>query len=135
MPWVQRRDDLVVSCGISQVDFSQGLATINLLYVDFRQLTMIGGGTANLRDETLDLRFAPRPKKRKFLAHNIDITMRDSLADPTIATAGATKAAATAYGKYALMGPFGLLVPTSFSKTHPCVGSLQEYRAQEAEAE
>jgi hypothetical protein len=33
------------------------------------------------------------------------------------------------------MGPFGLLVPTSRAKTHPCVGSLQEYRAQEAEIE
>jgi hypothetical protein len=135
LPWVQRRDDLVVNCGISQVELDQGLATIKLLYLDFRQLTMIAGGTVNLRDETLRLRFAPRPKKRRFLAHNIDITMRGSLAEPRVASAGATKAAATAYGKYALIGPFGLLVPTSRAKTHPCVGSLQEFRQQEAEAE
>jgi len=135
LPWVQRRDDLVVNCGISQVEFDRGLATIKLLYVDFRQLTMIAGGTVNLRDETLRLRFAPRPKKRRFLAHNIDITMRGSLAEPRVASAGATKAAATAYGKYALVGPFGLLVPTGRAKTHPCVGSLQEFRQQQAEAE
>jgi hypothetical protein len=135
LPWVQRHDDLVVNCGISQVELDQGLATIKLLYVDFRQLTMIAGGTVNFREETLNLRFAPRPKKRRYLAHNIDITMRGSLSEPRVASAGATKAAATAYGKYALMGPFGLLVPTSRAKTHPCVGSLQEYRAQEAEIE
>jgi hypothetical protein len=135
LPWVQLRDDLVVNCGISQVEIDQGLATIRLLYLDFRQLTMIGGGTINLRDETLRLRFAPRPKTRRFLAHNIDITMRGSLAEPRVATAGASRAAATAYGKYALIGPFGLLVPTGRAKTHPCVGSLQEYRAQETESE
>ena len=135
LPWVKRREDLVVNCAISQVEIDQGLATIKLLYLDSRQLTMIAGGTVDLRDEMLDLRLAPRPKKRRFLAHNIDITMKGPLVAPKTATAGASKALATAYGKYALIGPFGLLVPTSWSKSHPCVGSLQEYRAQEAEAE
>ena len=135
LPWVKRQEDITVDCAISQVEVEQGIVNVNLLYLDAAQVTMVGGGRIDLREEKLDLRFAPRPKKRRFLAHNIDITMRGSLADPTIATAGATKAAATAYGKYALIGPFGLLVPTSRAKTHPCVGSVQEYREQQAEAE
>ncbi len=135
LPWVKRREDLVVNCSISQVEIDNGMATIKLLYLDSAQLTMVGGGTFDLQNERLNLRFAPRPKKRKFLAHNIDLTMKGSLADPTIATSGATRAAATAYGKYALMGPYGLLVPTSRSKTHPCVGSLQEFRDEQSGTE
>ena len=135
LPWVRRREDLVVSCAISQVEIVNGIATIKLLYLDGAQLTMVGGGTIDLQKERLNLRFAPRPKKRKFLAHNIDLTMKGSLAEPTIATTGATKAAATVYGKYALFGPFGLLVPTSRSKTHPCVGSLQKFRDERPETE
>jgi uncharacterized protein YcbK (DUF882 family) len=32
----------------------------------------------------------------------------------------------------ALLGPLGLLVPTSRTKKHPCFGSLQEFRQQQA---
>ena len=135
LPWIKRREDVTVNCAISQVDVSKGMATVNLLYLDSIQMTLVGGGTINLQDERLDLRFAPRPKKRKFLAHNIDITMKGSLAEPRLASAGAAKWAATSYGKYALIGPLGLLVPTSWSKKHPCVGSLQEFRQQQAEAQ
>lgn len=134
-PWVTRRKDIMVNCAISQVEIEQGRATVKLLYLDGAQLTMVGGGTLDLQNERLNLRFAPRPKKRKFLAHNIDLTMKGSLANPIIATAGATRALATTYGKYALLGPYGLLVPTSRSKTHPCVGSLQEFRDERTEAE
>lgn len=135
LPWIKRREDVTVNCAISQVHINEGMATVNLLYLDSIQMTLVGGGTVNLQDERLDLRFAPRPKKRKFLAHNIDITMKGSLAEPRLASAGAAKWAATAYGKYALIGPLGLLVPTDWSKKHPCVGSLQEFRQQQAEAE
>ena len=61
--------------------------------------------------------------------------MKGSLAEPRLASAGAAKWAATAYGKYVLVGPLGLLVPSGWSKKHPCVGSLQEFRQQQAEAE
>ena len=131
LPWVTRQEDVVVNCAINRINIEQGIAAVDLLYVDAAQLTMIGGGEINLRQELLDLRLMPRPKRTRFLAHNIDLLVRGSLTDPNVTTTGATRAAATAYGKYALVGPLGLLVPTGRTRTHACAGSLEEFRSLE----
>jgi uncharacterized protein involved in outer membrane biogenesis len=135
LPWVGKQDDINVNCAISHVNIEQGIAGVDLLYLDARQLTVIGGGSVDLGEEMLDLRLAPRPKKTRFLAHNIDMLVRGSFTSPRVTSTGATKAAATAYGKFALIGPLGLLVPTGRARTHACVGSLQEFRGLQAETE
>ncbi len=61
--------------------------------------------------------------------------MTGPFTEPKISNVGASKAIAADFGKYILLGPFGLLVPSGRSQKHPCVGSLQEYREQQAEAE
>ena len=91
---------------------------------------MVGGGTIDLRAEELDLRLLPRPRGSRILAHNIDVIVTGPFTEPKISNVGASKAIATEYGKYILLGPFGLLVPIGRSQKHPCVGSLQEYRRQ-----
>ena len=96
---------------------------------------MLGGGTIDLGTETTDLRLAPRPRGTRIFAHNIDLLVRGTFAEPEITSVGASKALATTYGKYAFLGPAGLLVPTGGSQKHACAGSLQEYREQQAEAE
>ncbi len=63
---------------------------------------------------------------------NIDLLVTGPLVKPKISSVGTAKAIAADYGKYTLLGPLGLLVPTGRSKKHPCVGSLQEYRQQQA---
>jgi len=132
LPWLQRREDVIVNCAISHMQAANGIVDINLLYLDSAQMTMVGGGTIDLRAEQLDLRLSPRPKRRKILAHNIDVILRGPFIDPQKSNVGAGKSIATDYGKYALLGPLGLLVPTSKAKKHPCVGSLQEFRQQQA---
>ena len=132
LPWVKRRDELVVNCAISQLDVDDGIVDVRLLYLDSAQMRMVGGGTIDLRAEELDLRLAPRARRSRILAHNIDLLVKGPLIEPRISSAGAAKAIATDYGKYVLLGPYGLLVPTGRSKKHPCVGSLQEYRQQQA---
>jgi uncharacterized protein involved in outer membrane biogenesis len=132
LPWLQRREDVIVNCAISHMEAANGIVDINLLYLDSAQMTMVGGGTIDLRAEQLDLRLSPRPKRRKILAHNIDVILRGPFIDPQKSNVGAGKSIATDYGKYALLGPLGLLVPTSRAKKHPCFGSLQEFRQQQA---
>jgi hypothetical protein len=132
LPWIKRRDELVVNCAISQLDIDDGIVDVKLLYLDSAQMRMVGGGSIDLRAENLNLRLAPRARRSRILAHNIDLLVKGPLVEPKISSAGAAKAIATDYGKYVLLGPYGLLVPTGRSKKHPCVGSLQEYRQQQA---
>ena len=85
-----------------------------------------------MRTEQLELRLAPRARRSRILAHNIDLLVTGPMIEPKISSVGTGKAIAVDYGKYILLGPFGLLVPTEWAKKHPCVGSLQEYRQQQA---
>jgi len=131
LPWLKRREDLIVNCAISQLDVNDGIVDIKLLYLDSAQMTMIGGGKIDLRNEDLDLRLSPRPRRSKILAHNMDLLVTGPFTEPKISIAGAGKAIAADYGRYILLGPLGLLVPIERSQRHPCVGSLQEYRRQQ----
>jgi hypothetical protein len=133
LPWVKRRQDLIVNCAISQLNVDDGIVDVRLLYLDSAQMRIVGGGTIDLRAEELDLRLKPRPRRSRILAHNIDLSVKGPIVEPKISSIGAGKAIATDYGKYVLLGPYGLLVPTGRSKKHPCVGSLQAYRQQQAE--
>ncbi len=132
MPWMKRREDLIVNCAISRVDVDDGIVNVRILYLDSAQMRMAGVGTIDLRNERLDLRLAPRARRSRILAHNIDLLVKGPFVEPKISSVGAGKAIAADYGKYVLLGPYGLLVPTGRSKKHPCVGSLQEFRQQQA---
>ena len=132
LPWMKRREELIVTCAIGQLDVDDGIVNVGLLYLDSAQMTMIGGGTIDLRAEELDLRLSPRPRRHRILAHNIDLMVTGAFVEPKISNVGAGKAIAADYGRYALLGPLGLLIPTGRSQKHPCVGSLQEYRQQQA---
>ena len=131
LPWLKRRVDLVVKCAISQLDVKDGVIDVGVLYLDAAQMHMFGGGTIDLRAEKLDLRLSPRPTRSRILAHNMDIIVTGPLIEPKVSYVGAAKAVAVDFGKYALFGPLGLLLPTERSRSHPCVGSLQEYRRQQ----
>lgn len=131
LPRIKPRKDLNVECGISQLDVKDGVIDVTVLYLDAGQMHMFGGGTIDLRAEKLDLRLSPRPTRSPILAHNMDIVVSGPLSEPEVSKAGAAKAVAVDIGKYALFGPPGLLLPTEISRSHPCVGSLQEYRREQ----
>ena len=135
LPWMKREQDLIVNCAVSHLEAENGIVRVGLLYLDAAQMRMIGKGTFDLRTEDLDLRLAPRRKGSRIFAHNIDLLVTGPAYELKVLTTGAAKAIATDYGKYVLLGPFGLLVPTGRSQKHPCVGSLQEYRQQAADEE
>lgn len=128
LPWVENRDDVQIECAISLFAIEDGIVDVRLLYLDSAQIRMLGGGSIDLGIETVDLRLAPRRPSRRVFAHDIDVLVRGSLLSPEFATAGASKAVAKTYGKYALLGPAGLLIPGRRTKNQPCAGSLSEFR-------
>ena len=131
LPWLEREDDVVINCAMSEMAAENGIVDVRLIYLDSKQLRMMGGGTINLRNETYDLRLAPRPRGTRIFAHNIDLLVTGPLNNPEYSTTGAARTVATKYGKYAILGPAGLLLPSGGTKKHPCVGSLQEYRSNQ----
>jgi hypothetical protein len=51
-----------INCGVSGFDIEDGIAKVTALVVDTPDMTMIGEGQVNLRDETLDLALKPCSK-------------------------------------------------------------------------
>ena len=135
LPWTNKTEEVVVECAISHLEARDGTVDVNTLYVDGTQMRLVGGGTVDLATEQLELRLAPRPTGTQILAHNVDLLVRGTFLEPDVSTTGASKTVARSYGRYLLLGPAGLLVPQGGSKKHPCVGSLEEYREQQAEVE
>ncbi len=135
LPWLKQEDDVYINCAMSQMVSDDGIVDVPMLYVDSRQLRMIGGGTIDLRNETYDMRLQPRPRGTRIFAHNIDLLLTGSITDPEYSTTGAAKTVATKYGKFVLLGPAGLFIPTGKSQKHPCAGSLQEYREAQVTSE
>lgn len=54
----------VVSCAVVDFPIAKGIATAKAFYIDTESRGIIGTGTANLRNETLDLTIDPRNKKK-----------------------------------------------------------------------
>ena len=54
----------VVSCAVVDFPIKNGIATAKALYIDTESRGIIGTGTANLRNETLDFTIDPRNKKK-----------------------------------------------------------------------
>ena len=126
---------MYINCAMSQMVSDDGIVDVRMLYVDSRQLRMIGGGSIDLSTETYDMRLAPRPRGSRIFAHNIDLLLTGSIMNPEYSTTGAARTVATKYGKFALLGPAGLLIPSGRSQKHPCAGSLQEYRESQETSE
>jgi uncharacterized protein involved in outer membrane biogenesis len=54
----------LVSCAVADFPIKKGIATAKALYIDAESRGIIGTGSANLRNETLDFTIDPRNKKK-----------------------------------------------------------------------
>ena len=69
-------------CAVADFDVKQGKMTTGALVFDTQVTTLIGTGTIDLGDETLDLTLNPRTKKTSPLALTSPIYIRGSFAQP-----------------------------------------------------
>ena len=51
-----------INCGVSGFDIQEGIAKVSALVVDTPNISVVGEGQVNLRDETLDLALKPYSK-------------------------------------------------------------------------
>jgi uncharacterized protein involved in outer membrane biogenesis len=61
-------DDVMMNCFVAQTTIADGIADLEVLVLDTENATVFGEGTANLAEETVDMRFKPKPKHVSFNA-------------------------------------------------------------------
>jgi uncharacterized protein involved in outer membrane biogenesis len=82
-------------CAVASFDARNGVMTSNNLLIDTDPVRLEGGGTINLRDETLDMQMQGKPKNFQLMRVRAPITISGSLAHPTL---GVKAGAAVAQG-------------------------------------
>lgn len=101
LPFMDSKGDKDLRCGVVDFRVKQGLASSHTILVETGGVSMIGEGTVNLADETLDLRLDPAAKKQSLLnIAEVPVDVTGTLKNPRFAPApeavamGVAKAAA-----------------------------------------
>lgn len=80
---ITRDRQVAIRCAWGDFAVKDGLMTSRGLAFDTADTIIIGEGTVNLRDETLDLVLRPRPKDRSLLVFRAPLKLRGTFRDPT----------------------------------------------------
>jgi len=128
-----------IRCGVSSFDIQNGIAKVTALLVDTPELSVLGDGQVNLRDETVDLSLKPYPKGG---AAGFTLSLGElaksfklggTLANPSLQmdTAQTMLAAGKAAGGVLLFGPAGILAVLagqSSGESNPCLSAMESAR-------
>lgn len=140
---VKKRDDYTtLNCFVNGFEIQNGLAVCSALVIDTNDMSIVGAGQINLKDEKLNLSFQPSPKKGVGVSGVGKLSLSfgelakpfklgGTLAHPslaidlekTIITVG------TAVGGIALFGPAGLLATlasASSADKNPCLTAIKK---------
>lgn len=71
-------------CAVASFDAKAGLLTAQRFVIDTDPVRIDGGGTINLRDETLDLRLQGKPKNFQLVRARAPITVKGSMGQPAL---------------------------------------------------
>jgi uncharacterized protein involved in outer membrane biogenesis len=125
-----------INCAVSGFDIKEGMAKVTALVADTPDMTVIGEGEVNLRDETLDLALKPYQKggaaglSLSFGELAKSFRLGGTLADPSLQIDAAQTmiAAGKAAGGVLLFGPAGVaaaLAGQSSGDGNPCLSALE----------
>jgi uncharacterized protein involved in outer membrane biogenesis len=79
IPTARKQIDL--NCLVARFDFEKGIGTSRILSMDTDDFSALGGGTIDLRNETLDLLINPKQKKRLVLSESSPVRIFGPLTD------------------------------------------------------
>ncbi len=79
-----RDRQIPVRCAFGDFKVADGVMTSRALAFDTTDTILVGSGTINLRDETLDLLIRPRPKDRSLLSLRAPLVVDGTFRDPDI---------------------------------------------------
>jgi AsmA family protein len=125
-----------INCGVSGFEIQDGMATVTALVVDTPDMTVIGEGQVNLRDETLDLALKPYPRGGA-AGFNFSLAelaksfkLNGTLAAPSLRMDAeqTVLAALKAAGGVLLFGPAGIvaaLAGHSSEGENPCLAAVE----------
>lgn len=82
-PFWSRAQSINVNCFVGQFDVDQGVAQTDAL-LDTRRMTVLGGGTVNLKRGRLDLTLDPKSKSRKLSATGVPVEVQGPITSPNI---------------------------------------------------
>jgi hypothetical protein len=122
------RETTRFNCFAAPFVVRKGLAATDAILFDTARMIVRGGGTVNLRDETLDLLLKPEPKEAALFSLATPIRIGGTLAGPTAYPdpEGLARGIAGAVVGVAL-GPLGLLLPLASmgsGEENPCIAAL-----------
>jgi uncharacterized protein involved in outer membrane biogenesis len=84
LPFVDSKGDKEIRCGVIDFDIRKGRATVKTLIFETGGLSMIGTGSINLADESIDLKINPRAKKVSLLKlAMLPVNVGGTLASPS----------------------------------------------------
>ena len=102
-----------VRCMIADFIISDGVLKTKLFLMDTTDTSLVGNGSINLRDETIDFRITAHPKDISLLSARTPVIIRGTLKEPAprpeVTTLAAKGAASVALG--ALLTPAAAILP------------------------
>ena len=129
VPGGDKKDETKVNCFVTGFNIKQGIANNSIFLFDTARVVITGEGNINLRDETIDLQFKPKPKDASLLSLAVPIDVGGTLAEPTAGpNTGAVAAGVAAAVVTTAINPLGLLVPLvsgGSDDKNPCVAALK----------
>lgn len=99
LPFFKSEGDKDLRCGVVHFDVASGLATGRTILIETGGLSVVGRGTVNLADETLNLTVDPRAKKTSLLKlAAVPVKVGGTLARPSVVPDAAEAAAGLVKG-------------------------------------
>ena len=101
-----------IRCAVADLQIEGGVMTAKTLVIDTTDTNIIGQGTVNFRDETLDIRLEPHPKDISLLSARSPINVTGTFKEPSVAPEAGSLAArgAVAAALGTLLTPLAALV-------------------------
>ncbi|MDE0537431.1 MAG: AsmA family protein [Rhodospirillales bacterium] len=127
VPWVHETKEARINCFVSRFHVREGIATSTGLLLDTDKVAIGGGGTINLRDETLHLRINPKPKQESLVSLAFPIDIKGTLANPSAAPTPGAVAKGVAGLALGLVNPLGILlaVASGGDRSNHCMAALE----------
>ncbi|MCZ6758487.1 MAG: hypothetical protein O7C39_09415, partial [Bacteroidetes bacterium] len=115
-----------LNCFIARFDFHDGVGKSESLMLDTANVLSQGEGVIDLRDETIDIKADPRPKKKQLVEITTPFSIEGPLASPSVkvSATGATArtVAEIALSPVRLLGPLWSVVSEQGKDTeNPCL--------------
>jgi AsmA family protein len=129
VPGGDGKDETKVNCFITRFDIKKGMANNSAFLFDTARVVITGGGEINLKDETIELDYEPKPKDASLLSLAVPLQVRGTLAAPEAGPNTAAVAAGVAIAVVSTaINPLGLLIPLisgGSDDKNPCVTAMK----------